>query len=278
MPHTSDISAKKHFGQNFLVNTRMQAIIASTMRQFVLQYPDYSILEIGPGRGDLTKYFVQFDRRVFAVDIDEDLLFILQQQFQEEQDFHLHFFDALQNMSQLSNQMPGFDPQRAILLSNLPFSVGSRMLVELGVQYPQMPFAVILQKEVNDKLKPDAHFTLFAAWIELFWNIHQHCAIPPHNFYPQPNVTSSLISATPRTGLPAYLATPQQRKTALNILKTLFAHPKKTAWNNLKFSPLTPQQMQDMYADNNWQQTLRVTRQSYRNILEEVLQRVNVGE
>jgi len=277
MSKYSDILPKKHLGQNFLVSAQMQAKITTTMAKFISAYPEYSLLEVGPGRGDLTKYFVHFNRPLYAVDIDEDLRPVLAQQFQDFPHFNLHFFDVLHKMSDLPSLLPGFNPNQAILLSNLPFSVGSRILVDLAMHYPHMPFCIILQKEVNDKFKSDSHFTLFSAWIQLFYKIQQHFSIPPHAFYPQPNVTSSLISAHPHGDLPDYLQTLHQRIEAFTLLKTLFSQPKKTVWNNLKLSPLNPQQMQELYAQQNWPPSLRLTQQNYTQILPKILEKIQEG-
>lgn len=241
------LEPKKQFGQNFLVNPAMQRKIAEHMGVLVDKYPLAAVVEIGPGQGDLTQYLLDFQRIVIALEIDPQALAVLQQKFGQVANLRLMQADALELLTknpgmitQLLTLSQGPDSQAKpnddatfILLSNLPFNVGSRILVELPVYYPHTPFAVILQREVANKTRTGSDFTFFGAWLNLFWDLTVEFQIAPGNFYPVPKVYSSLLVGWPRQ-LPEWLSTPERRTRAKNLLKTLCRQPRKTILNNLK--------------------------------------------
>lgn len=120
------------------------------------------------------------------------------------------------------------------MVSNLPYNLGSRILVDLALLKPSASFFVTLQEEVVDKaVHLQRQFSFFGAWLNLFYIFQKVMLLPPHFFSPQPKVTSALMSALPRN-LPSYLQSLEYRYKALQILKGLFQMPSKTILNNLR--------------------------------------------
>jgi len=70
--------------------------------------------------------------------------------------------------------------------------------------------------------------------LNLFWNLQIEFDIAPGNFYPTPKVFSSLVTASPKSQLPDFLAIADLRQRARQWLKQLFSKPRKTIGNNLK--------------------------------------------
>ncbi len=218
---------KKKFSQNFLVNLQMQVKVAEGMLSFAHEFKFDYLLEIGPGRGDLTQYLLTANKPLLAIEIDPEAVAYLQSRFQLVEKLTILQQDAL---TWLTEPHPG----NFVLLSNLPFGLGSRMLVELPILYPNTPFAVILQSDVAEKTKLGHHPTFFGFWLNLFWQLQIEFTIAPGNFYPVPKVYSSFVTAYPKSSLPAFLSTMDFRKKARFWLKTLFSQPRKTVGNNLK--------------------------------------------
>jgi 16S rRNA (adenine1518-N6/adenine1519-N6)-dimethyltransferase len=223
-PIHTKIQAKKKFGQNFLHNTAIQARFAEAARSVMTNIPDItSIIEVGPGMGAITQHIVQLGLPVTAYEIDPEAVYYLSKQtfaktvtVQEE--------DFLQTLE------GGIDSQDYIFVSNLPFNVGSRILVELALQQYVPPLVVVLQKEVIEKITKRKDFTLFGGWLALYWSFSKVCDIAPGNFVPAPKVTSTLVSAIPLADLPAL----KTRQQLLFLLKQLVRFPSKTIANNLK--------------------------------------------
>ena len=66
--------SKKEFGQNFLINN---TIAEKIVKSLDIKNTD-SVLEIGPGRGILTKYIIEKTSNARFVEIDKNLFDFLQ--------------------------------------------------------------------------------------------------------------------------------------------------------------------------------------------------------
>jgi len=88
--------------------------------------------------------------------------------------------------------------QNFILFASLPYNVGSRILVEMALNYPDCPFCVIVQKEVAIKILPSSNLTFFGAFLGLFYDFEKVFDISGGSFSPAPKVTSSLLVGVPK--------------------------------------------------------------------------------
>ncbi len=275
--------AKKKFGQNFLVDPNVKQKFFDKTAPLVEKFKDLDfILEIGPGEGDLTKYFLQFKKQILALEIDTEIIEILNKKFEKEEGVKIFNIDALELFEEkIKNpnlikenwkEFSEFLKKDFILLANLPFNVGSRIMVDFGVLKPTTPFAVVLQKEVARKsTKLDEDFQFFGAWINLFWETKILMDISPGSFFPRPKVYSSVLQGVPKTTLPNFLDTTEKRLKAKDTLKKLFANPKKTLLNNLKNLDWTGEQIEYFFEKNNLDKNLRLNSANYEGILERVL-------
>ena len=66
--------AKKHFGQNFLIDTH---VLDKIIRESGVNKNDL-VIEIGPGIGTMTQYLCENAREVVAIEIDKNLIPILE--------------------------------------------------------------------------------------------------------------------------------------------------------------------------------------------------------
>lgn len=254
-----DFNAKKKFGQNFLVNPKMQQKVVDCMGGIVDQSEAKIILEVGPGMGDLTQHIVNFGAELKAYEIDPEAVEYLKNRFSKESlSVVEEDFLAVLKKGELSEDF--------VLLSNLPFNVGSRILVDLAVYYPQVYFAVILQKEVAQKTRKDKDFTFFGAWLNLFWDLKKQFNIAPGNFYPSPKVYSTMFVGRPKKQLKVknYKLRIEMKET----LKKLFANPKKTLSNNLKNLGWGKEEVKAFFTQNNLAQNLRLDWQNYEELLD----------
>jgi 16S rRNA (adenine1518-N6/adenine1519-N6)-dimethyltransferase len=222
-----NIEAKKKFGQHFLVNSSAKNKVFFEVKKLVVAYPDRDLIEIGPGQGDLTEDLVKLEKPLVALEIDREAYEYIDQKFGNLSYFSIDLCDALDEISHFDSK---YFTKPQIFVSNLPYNVGSRILVDLGVNFPETPFLVVLQSEVAKKPHPDSDFTIFGAWINLFWDFKYIMELAPGNFKPAPNVMSALASGIPKNSGYSY----EKRKKMLEILKKLNANPKKTLSNNLK--------------------------------------------
>ena len=73
------VRPKKNLGQHFLTDLNIAKAIADT----VDACPDLPVLEVGPGMGVMTQYFVEKPRPFKVVEIDRESVAYLQEHFPE---------------------------------------------------------------------------------------------------------------------------------------------------------------------------------------------------
>jgi 16S rRNA (adenine1518-N6/adenine1519-N6)-dimethyltransferase len=246
---------KKSLSQNFLTSKGMQEKIIKTLRNHMDSY-ELPLVEIGPGVGDLTQYFV--DLNPLLLEIDSNACKVLQEKFTE---LKICQVDALEVVE---TRKPAVLPENFYLFSNLPYHVGSRILMALGMNYPSTPFTVILQAEVAYKASPERSLTFMGAWLNYIWDLQVKFKISKGNFTPTPRVESALLQGTPReiNQIDLHLK--------FKILKSLFAFPNKTLSNNLRGLGWSVEQIAVFHDSYSIAITTRLTWGNYGNILESV--------
>ena len=266
----NQLEAKKKFGQNFLVDKNAQDRVKSAMLSLVNRYEGRLIVEIGPGQGDMTQHIIDFGRQLVALEIDPEAVQIIQNRFNDYQNLTLIRTDATRSITSENDHLKNLD-NNFILLASLPYNVGSRILVDMGVNYNTIPFCVILQKEVINKVVRRDTFTFFGAWLNLFWDLKNMLDLSPSVFSPKPKVYSGLMQGIPKVDLPLIYKDLENRKLAKDILKKLFANPSKTLANNLKNLDWSGDQVAEFMTNNNLDSKTRLGWDNYEHILSQVL-------
>ncbi|MHA1917788.1 MAG: 16S rRNA (adenine(1518)-N(6)/adenine(1519)-N(6))-dimethyltransferase RsmA [Candidatus Ranarchaeia archaeon] len=173
----------KNFSQNFLINNE---ILVKEIELGSLTKEDH-VLEIGPGLGFLTKEILSKGCKVTAIEIDEKLVEILKKEFSGYPNFNLIEGDA---------QKVKFPDNCNKFISNLPYSVVSKLIKKLLINKNWEIGIFIVQKEIAEKIiaKPGTKKYGFLSIISnLFSNIEIICHIPSWDFYPKPKVLSTLV-------------------------------------------------------------------------------------
>jgi 16S rRNA (adenine1518-N6/adenine1519-N6)-dimethyltransferase len=213
-------SVKKEYGQHFLVDPNILDVIG---RLSELERDDV-VLEIGPGRGVLTRYLAERVRYVHAIEIDRALEADLDDL---PANVGLTFGDALEARL----------PQNATkLVANLPYSVATPLIVESLDGLPNIElWCVMVQREVADRLFATPRTKSYGAVSVLVQLAAERTGFHPVSrsvFRPPPNVDSALV-AFRRIELPAEFDRLKQVVTAA------FAHRRKTLPNSLTLAGLT---------------------------------------
>ena len=109
-------TARKRFGQNFLVD---EQIIADIIRVIRPEAADIMV-EIGPGLGALTRPLLQRLNQLHVVEIDRDIIAHLEQDYPQDK-LIIHAGDALKfDLAQL--------PAPLRIVGNLPYNISSPLL------------------------------------------------------------------------------------------------------------------------------------------------------
>jgi 16S rRNA (adenine1518-N6/adenine1519-N6)-dimethyltransferase len=182
--------AKKRFGQHFLEPAWVEKLIATLDAS-----PGDTFLEIGPGRGALTRPLAPRVRRIVAVEIDRDLAAALPATAGPNvRVVQADFLDV--DLDELLAATP--PPVRVV--GNLPYNVSSPILFKLlhaadeGRRFRDA--TLMLQKEVADRLVAPvggADYGTLAIQVALLADVERVLTLPPGAFRPPPKVTSAVV-------------------------------------------------------------------------------------
>jgi 16S rRNA (adenine1518-N6/adenine1519-N6)-dimethyltransferase len=221
-----DIRLTKSMGQNFLHDgNQLSRIVQAAELE-----PRDQVLEIGPGLGPLTEHLVAPAGSVLAVELDRRLAEFLKDRFAECSKLTIVQADALQYVR--NSQI---DWTHWKLVSNLPYSVASPILVELALnpRPPQLMVAT-LQYEVARRLaaqpgQPD--YGVLTLLAQLRYEAGGLFKIPPSCFFPSPEVDSACLTLTRR---PRLLLPVQDQTAFVRIVKRGFSQRRKMMFKVLK--------------------------------------------
>jgi 16S rRNA (adenine1518-N6/adenine1519-N6)-dimethyltransferase len=225
------IQLTKSLGQNFLHDANQLQRIVSAAH---LNASD-KVLEIGPGLGPLTELLLSDAGHVLAIEKDQRLVKFLRQQFSKVTHLELRHGDALDFV----REHP--DLRHWKVVSNLPYSVASPILVELArsTQSPQLIVAT-LQLEVARRISAACgakDYGVLSLLMQLRYDVAGQFKIPAACFFPEPDVDSACITLARRaqplldaTAEAAFVqivkrAFSQRRKMMLKLLKQDWPEP-----------------------------------------------------
>lgn len=203
------IRPSRALGQNFLVDENIRRIILDAA---ALSSSD-GVLEIGPGAGALTEGLVACAGRVTAIEKDRRLYEILAERFADRPNLRLVCADALEE--DLDAHLAG---GLGKVVANLPYSVGTRILVEL-VRAAHRPerMVVTLQTEVVQRLAAEpgtADYGLLTVWARRWYDVALVRRVGGGCFFPAPEVGSA-VAALRRRDAPRIVLTSEAHFEAL---------------------------------------------------------------
>ncbi len=188
------IKAKKSLGQNFLTDENILKKIVSTIK-----IENESILEVGPGTGNLTSEILKNDpKKLFVVEKDKNLVIFLKKKFKNSV--------IIINEDILKINEKNLDNEKLIVFGNLPYNISTEILAKwilnLDVKYFWFNALILMfQKEVADRIiskfnsSKYGRLSILANWK---LDISKICDIKPSSFSPKPKVDSTLLLFKPK--------------------------------------------------------------------------------
>ena len=190
------------------------------------------VLEIGPGRGSLTKAIVDAHASVIAIELDRDLCARLRAEFSDNIGFELIEGDCLSiSFSEIAERKKG----RLKLVSNLPYNISSPVLFKLMDERESFSLiALMLQKEVAQRIASgpgSKDYGILSVLLQTLFHVKKEFDVPPGFFHPRPKVASSVVSLMP---LETPGISPEEQGFYRKTVKTAFGQRRKTLFNALK--------------------------------------------
>jgi 16S rRNA (adenine1518-N6/adenine1519-N6)-dimethyltransferase len=219
--------ARKRFGQHFLHDPGVIARIVAAIDP----KPGERLVEIGPGRGALSRPLLERCGRLEVIEIDRDLIPALRRHCHGAGELIVHVADALE--VDLTALHGGGVPLR--ICGNLPYNISTPLLfhlLEARAVIADMHF--MLQKEVVERMaakpggKEYGRLTVMLAAVcrvELLFRVGRGAFNPP------PSVDSAVVRLTPHDGAPFSLPDPERYA---RLVGAAFSMRRKTLRNSLR--------------------------------------------
>jgi 16S rRNA (adenine1518-N6/adenine1519-N6)-dimethyltransferase len=218
--------SRKRFGQHFLEPAWVDKVVRA-----IDPKPDEVFIEIGPGRGALTRPLAARAQAVVAYEIDRDLAAELRDT--APPNVTIIEGDALDSLTDQS-LIP--NPQSLRVAGNLPYNVASPIMFKLTELFaaglPIDDATLMLQREVADRLvaKPGTReYGVLSVLLQHVADVQLILKLPAGAFRPPPNVLSALVrlrfhAPDPPVASPDIFA---------DIVRSVFTRRRKTLSNAL---------------------------------------------
>ena len=223
------MQAKRSLSQNFLSSSA----IAGALADAVTYEPDGTVLEIGPGKGIVTKELLGRAKKVVAIEKDDDLFVTLQDTFSDEiasGQLQLVHGDALD----LSAKDLGLKNQRFSIAANIPYNITGALLRHL-LSDPVQPksLAFLVQKEVAQRIVArDSKESILSLSVKAYGTPKYVKTVKAGSFHPKPRVDSAIFSLSNISR--DNFSTAKHEERYFELVKAGFAQKRKKLAGNLR--------------------------------------------
>ncbi len=234
-----EIRAKKNLGQHFLKDESVAKRIADTL--LLKNYKN--VLEIGPGMGVLTKYLVEKDVNLIAMEIDRDSVPYLNLNFQQQ---NLEVIEADFLKFDLSTI---FKEEQFGVTGNFPYNISTQIVFRTLENRDRIPeFTGMFQREVAERIcekEGSKAYGILSVLTQAFYDAEYLFTVPPSVFSPPPKVDSGVLRLTRKDDYSLAC----DEKMLFSVVKTAFQQRRKTLRNSLKSFNLSDKIKEDSIFD-----------------------------
>lgn len=224
---------QKRFGQNFLIDGHVIEKIISAAE---ITKED-TVLEIGPGIGTMTQYLAEAAGRVYAVEIDKNLLPVLAETLAEYDNVEVVNDDILKvDIAALVGDVSSLK-----VVANLPYYITTPIIMGLFENHiPADSITVMVQKEVAARMQAGPGTKDYGALslaVQYYAQPYIVANVPPNCFIPRPNVASAVIRLTRWENAPVKV---KDEKLMFKLIRASFNQRRKTLQNGIHNSSELP--------------------------------------
>jgi 16S rRNA (adenine1518-N6/adenine1519-N6)-dimethyltransferase len=188
------LKAKKSYGQHFLTNEHLARNIADAIDSSCER-----LLEVGPGRGMLTKYLLEKPAQLVTVEADRDMVAYLEK-FYPQLKGRIVEADFLKvNLEKI------FDNQEFTIVGNFPYNISSQIVFKMIDARQLVPELVgMFQKEMAARIiapPGDKTYGVISVLTQAYYEGTYLFTVGSGNFAPPPKVQSAVIRLRRRANL-----------------------------------------------------------------------------
>ncbi len=216
--------AKKGLGQHFLMHRQTSERIVEAAG---IRATD-TVLEIGPGTGNLTRELLKAAKKVIAVETDAELEPVLRETFAEEL--------SSGKLELIMGDIRSFDSQTITepyaLVANIPYYITGEIIRQfLTAIHKPTSITLLVQKEVAVRIAREKKESLLSLSVKAFGTPKYCFTVPKGAFVPAPSVDSAVFSIAE---IHSPFETPADEQHFFDILHAGFAHKRKMLARNLE--------------------------------------------
>lgn len=229
---------KRSLGQNFLKNSG----IARKMAALADIGPGDTVVEVGPGKGMLTRVLLDHASRVIAVEKDDHLFAYLSSTFEGRGNLHLEHRDIL------DADLSALFPDGAKVVANLPYNIGTQFIIRLVDHAWRISSVVVmLQREVAARIcarTGDKDYSALSVIVSAGFDASPGFIVGSNNFFPRPRVESQVIRLVPKiSAIPA-----REMDLFRSVVSHAFHQRRKVLRNSLIHLPRLDTEMLEVLA------------------------------
>ena len=189
--------AKKSLGQNFLVDRALQKRIVEALN---CSSSD-TVLEIGSGRGALTRHLIGRVGHLVLVELDDVLAQALQDEWGSRPDVDVLHQDFLE----LDWSTLALDVSDLVVVGNIPYNITAPIIFKVLERPRPRDIVLMVQREVADRLVAEPgtkEYGALTVGVRCVASVERILRVPRTAFRPVPGVDSAVVRITPFTPLP----------------------------------------------------------------------------
>ncbi len=182
------VKPKKKLGQHFLTETAIAAKIANSLTL----HENYNfVLEIGPGKGILTKFLLlNNDFSTYVVEIDQESINYLISEFIIDE-------NQIINKDFLKLDLNSIFSEQFAVIGNFPYNISSQILFKILENRNQIPEVVgMFQKEVARRIvsaPSSKEYGILSVLTQAWYKTEYLFTVNEGVFFPPPKVKSGVI-------------------------------------------------------------------------------------
>ena len=180
--------APRRLGQHFLKDASVAARVVAAAEPT----PGDTVVEVGPGRGALTRRLAGEVARLILVELDSGLAAQLRARYAGD-----GAIDVIQADARLFDpaQLPGLSDGPYKVIGNLPYYAATPIIRRfLESAHPPQLIVAMVQREVAREMTAEpGDMRLLSVGVQLYARARNVCDVPPRAFAPPPQVHSTVV-------------------------------------------------------------------------------------
>jgi 16S rRNA (adenine1518-N6/adenine1519-N6)-dimethyltransferase len=224
-----NLSAKKSLGQNFL---KSKKALKQMIEEGNISENDL-VIEIGPGKGALTRPLLETGAKVIAFELDERMIDFLNEEFS---DYIKNKKLEIIHKDILDIDMDTFFAEKEAykIVANIPYYITNAILRKfLETKYQPSDMVLLVQKEVAERIiARDGKQSILSLSVALFGEAKYIAKVDRKYFSPSPKVHSAIIHI--KNISHNKLKSEKKERLFFELIRAGFAHKRKKTIRNLE--------------------------------------------